>query len=668
MFKNEGPTNIEIKEINIDSHTAQLFAIKEKPFMISENITYTNGLSIKPGQVIFLELLIVIDYEGDIRASIFFEFAARNIIIYPLLMKGIPNEYGLTPIYVTGMKTDQLYKIPIEIKNPTVATFRIEEVKSSFEAEILKWPNGVNFSDKQLQGITEENFLIHANSKKVVFNIHFTHEMPVNIFDVIKINSNRETMAIPVLLQTTKSQINVYPASLNFGIISKDRRSLKAIPLSFFNESNKSVQILSISTEFDDKLIDFIPNTTNDFYKVDNHSVKPNSSAANIGHIILDTSRSNLSALLTKKGRRVKGIIIIRLNSETQSIIKVPYQYFIDDISIVYLPFKNFFHINRDTNLYNLKMYFKMDHEFEANFNATSEIPVVAKVRNDGQGVYCLNLSFKSVALIERPFFFVHIKSEAMLDSIPIHFYDDTVTLRISEIGWAAKFPYLIGNNFEHEIDIGVFGHNQPSSRTIELTNKNPYKVIVSEFRLSKDFPIRLKEAIPIYYNEVSHKELLSNTVETNKELKFTFRKASKSDIDKVYIKLLSGTKMLIDLDVPTNEVDRHSVDLMIELGDPYLRSNRSIIKLTLNFKVATGSVHLSPSLLRFEPAFPGMIQKKRIMSKSTFFDKVKLESVKIDESSIKAELLNEVISTKDRTELLEVVFNPSFLGNSVYF
>ena len=669
IFKNEGPTNIEIKEINIDSHVAQLFAIKEKPYLSAENIVYSNGLSIKPGQTIFLELLVVIDYEGDIRASVFFEFAAKNIVIYPLLLRGIPNEYAIKPIYKPNLQIGRHYRMPIEMKNPFNFSFKIGEIKSSFEEDILRWPNGTVFNDKELEGITTDNYTIPPDNRKLLLNIHFAKEIDTNIYDVIKINTVKDTLAIPVLLQVTKPQVRIFPAAFNFGVISKQRRTLKAISISIFNETSQSVQVLSISTEFDDKLIDFIPNPSNEFYKEQKHTLKANSPSHNIGHVILDSTKGNLNNLLTKRGRRIKGVMIIRISSEHQNIIKVPYQYFIDENAVVHVPLKNFFKVNKESNVYNLHLNYKVERDFDATYKPQIDFPVNAKIKKDNSGVYDLNLSFKSVAIVERPFLFAFVKSEGLLDSIPVHFYDDSVLFRIDEIGWAVKFPYLVGGDHVQEINLGVFGQNQPSSRTLEITNKNPYKIIVSEFHIdNKDYQIRLREIVPMYYNEVSQKELLNNTIETNKELRNINRKASKSDIDKVYIKLLTGTKILLDVDIPTSKVGNQTVEVKIELGDSYIRNRKSSIKLILNSKVVKGGIHFSPSLVRFEPSFPGIIQKKKIMSKSTFDEPVKVKSVELEVSTIKADLLTEEISTKDRTELFDIIFDPSLLGNSVIY
>ena len=55
-------------------------------------------------------------------------------------------------------------------------------------------------------------------------------------------------------------------------------------------------------------------------------------------------------------------------------------------------------------------------------------------------------------------------------------------------------------------------------------------------------------------------------------------------------------------------------------------------------------------------------------MSKSTFDEPVKVKSVELEVSTIKADLLTEEISTKDRTELFDIIFDPSLLGNSVIY
>lgn len=88
---------------------------------------------------------------------------------------------------------------------------------------------------------------------------------------------------------------------------------------------------------------------------------------------------------------------------------------------------------------------------------------------------------------------------------------------------------------------------------------------------------------------------------------------------------------------------------------------------MTINViaKCLKGYINITPSTIRFEPAFSGLFQSKILFGKSTFNNDISILSAESLDPRIIPELLTNSIKYNNRTELLRITFDPS-KGRSV--
>ena len=76
-------------------------------------------------------------------------------------------------------------------------------------------------------------------------------------------------------------------------------------------------------------------------------------------------------------------------------------------------------------------------------------------------------------------------------------------------------------------------------------------------------------------------------------------------------------------------------------------------------FKILKGNLNITPSIIRFETAFPGLFQQKIISSKSSYNFPVYIQSVTSRDARIQPVLLTDTIVSNNRTEIMKIIFDP---------
>jgi hypothetical protein len=91
-----------------------------------------------------------------------------------------------------------------------------------------------------------------------------------------------------------------------------------------------------------------------------------------------------------------------------------------------------------------------------------------------------------------------------------------------------------------------------------------------------------------------------------------------------------------------------------------FIYKNNINTSIYVTGKFMKGNLNLTPSLIRFEPAFPGLFQMKVISSKSSYNVPVEIKKIKsYDQRIIPIKLTNTIVS-HNRTEILRIIFDPS--------
>ena len=85
-----------------------------------------------------------------------------------------------------------------------------------------------------------------------------------------------------------------------------------------------------------------------------------------------------------------------------------------------------------------------------------------------------------------------------------------------------------------------------------------------------------------------------------------------------------------------------------------------------MRYATLIGNLTFTPSLIRFDPSFPGLIQKKIISARSTFNTTLKIKNFISDELSIIPVINNNYLLPNSREEIETITFDPSKINRGV--
>ena len=85
-----------------------------------------------------------------------------------------------------------------------------------------------------------------------------------------------------------------------------------------------------------------------------------------------------------------------------------------------------------------------------------------------------------------------------------------------------------------------------------------------------------------------------------------------------------------------------------------------------MRYATLIGNLTFTPNLIRFDPSFPGLIQKKTISARSTFNTTLKIKNFISDEPSIIPVINNNFLLPNSREEIATIIFDPSKINRGV--
>ena len=669
----------QIKIIPYDSYETQnINYIKYKNHSIKSYLPY----SIYPGTKFIFKLLILLDQIGIERGTLYIEFNNNNILMIPITLIGIANKYNILPIYYYNWRPGKLFSFPIKIYNPNKNIIFIKNVIHSFNNISVLWSNGVPVSNNSTL-ITTSMLQIQPNSTKNLIYLKFYSEVEGYEYGLLHLTIDKNKLLIPILINIDFSPLNFFPSFINFGVCDISHNSIfnirKLIPLKVTNNENYPLKISNVYLNYEEKFLQFY-NIYNDEYII----LKPHETIK-FGYLIfngkLDNYIKNLNEIeeIENLYKNNFGSIFIETNSTYKSMIEILYSYYLDYNSVLNIDNKisqikeqNFFKISIELNQpfgIELNRNYEQGEFIEFNLDeSVSGIYLNPNYMNDSHSIdIYFNISENSFSNFTRYYFFPLQISYRLYSLIPFKINNNNIDLLYCGYEKYNSFndcyssnknnlkKNILNNNYisYFNLDLGILTYNQLKDVSFYLINENDETININSIEI--DNPL-----ISIDFIEDSFFNVNNNKFDNNdwKKIKLSsiLRKKEYQIIfnNKKYIKIFDSSAVKFSLNILESIINEFSTNIIFEFSTKK--------KLNINIKgiALKGNLNLTPSIVRFEPSFPGLFLEDKIINiKSTYNHYLKIKSIESSNNKIIPELETNIIFPNDKRVLMKVHFNP---------
>ena len=677
-----------IRDIRSDIYQVQIFPYSSPILPDNKTDKYNVTRTISPKGTYAIELYVIIDYIKAILGTLYIEFNNKKVLLIPIKIKGSDNKYGLSPIYQIDAQLKKFLTIPIKIFNPSDKVLVIKKVVHPFKKINIVWPNGSSV-------ITNANlpsssmFQIQPNSSKNIIYLKYYSAMTSSEFGIIQIQVVDDAIIIPVLIKSILSPIITYPKIFNFGLCQIEANSKynirKIIPLNLINMGTENIKIGKVYLEYDNIFIQFHHNFNgNNVVIIPNEEIK-------YGYLIFE---ANLIPELEKKkrkllGRLQKGSIYIETNSTECPFIQVNYSFLPDIGNIEKIISGDVQKLPKHQNKFSFEIKVKYNapfgleklhqYKFGDNITLLYEKFVLIKTvnpKNDDQA-YNVNIFFEIEKLdifhFKRFFYVPLYLTFSLYSYIPIQLDNNDInivycgtkenSLSLSSclrtFGTTNMFDNLKNEshkmiNFRFSLGSTLFGIKK--QRFLFLINENSSPLHIRQINCDNELITLGFENIeylgngnsPIYdKNKLAG---LENVLLKNLKIK---NKSSKEPTS-IIIYPYSAIKFSINLNANIQDT------ISIKGKNTIVYNNNSKFIIDNTAQIYKGSFDIIQSSIKFEPAFPGLIQTIIIECQNTMEIPISIYSATCLDPRVVPSLLTHDILSDNKTKFLKIVFDPS--------
>ena len=698
--------NLIIKNIKTDLYQVKIF-----PFISNKNIEKNNHLnnnnlenltpsissylehSIYPQSTFIFQLLILLDHKTTIKGTLYIEFNEKKVLLIPIRLVGKDNRYRIKPLYYLNYQVRKLFYEPVTIFNPTSKTMIIKEIIHSFEKIRVYWPNGDIFNNNS-SSVIQSMLQIEPMSYKKIFFLKFYSTKIENEYGFIHIRNDKNVIVIPVLINVVNSPILTYPKFLNFGLCDVTPKSrnnfIRMIPLKVLNDGINYIKIGKVYIDYDELFLQFHQN-----FGGENIVMKPNEEVL-FGYVIFNANlEKNLEKKLIKRknffGKIIKKYIYIETNNTNAPLVEIEYSYLtyinneIQEISgnMQTVTSKNkTFSFTTNIKLKNPAKLRKYNtYQPGENITLYSDKYLTAKMPNPINDYQSYNsdiiIEIKNVSkFVNYHYYYLPLRLNNMLYSIvPVQIDNDDLTkIYCGGEETARTFPICRKNSKKENMIMTIVGPlNKKKIFYINFGNV-PQGVKRQKFIYlynRNEAPIPLNNIIIDHHNflvDFEGYEYFGNgdepqNIKYPKKGEILEKLQDEENNEPISFKIYPNTAAKFSLNLITNEstyINPKTNKNIIKGTTTFYYGKEYKIVLSLNATIYKGNINFSPVIYKFEPSFPGLYQKKIIYTKSSFNFPLKVLSVTSSDERIIPQNLTDKINPKNRTALIEVIFDPS--------
>ena len=420
-MKNTSERDIIILGIKSDLYQTIIILKKknlnESEYYINQKIGYPKILS--SGETILFQIVILIDLIEVIKGNIYIETNinnTKNVIIYPITIKGIENKYKIKPLYFHKWNKGKFFSSDITIYNPYSEKLIINEIINSFTSITLSFNNGY-----------KKDIEIPGKKYKKILTINLLKDFSKNEYGLLNFKTNKDNLVIPIIIKFDDILFNIFPSIFDFGIIKNFNKEIRVIPINITNNDKQKLLFKGIFLNNEEKNIGFIKKEK--IIYLDFNQTKT------IGYLYLNSSNVNYD-----ENKKIKGIFYLETNNKNNPIIELKYKFNFEKNENKNFILNNSLHIeNFDNNMYLHKMKFPNEIPLElitsnTNYeiiNITNFLKVNAWIKDNNIIVFRIKIG-KQFSTLNVKNYFIPLKT--IFNSfyiLPFTIYDNSVSVYI---------------------------------------------------------------------------------------------------------------------------------------------------------------------------------------------------------------------------------------------
>ena len=702
IYNPDTEDNLLIKDIKSDLYQVKIFPHLPEDYLESKEDAYSSintyfPYNIFPQSKFVFQLLILPDLIGEIKGNLYIKFNDKNVLIIPISITGVENEYKIKPIYNMNVQLFKQISIPIKIVNP--------DPKKILKIKDIIYPTNNNIRFELPNGIKKMNNIsminpseLHVDPNDSVNILHLKY-FPNKVgkeyeFIYLNINDNYDIM-IPILINVEHFELNLYPLFINYGICEVkqyDRKNfIKTVPLLIFNYGNRDIEIKRVFLDYKEQFIHFM--RIKEKEEENDKIIIPKNSHKKFGYLFFDGEYFLPKDKNYYKGKIKEGTVYIETNSTINPILGIDYFYMTDYNNVIKIKSGYIQNIENTEGkqVFSLEMLYKPPKGFKSDYN----------LQNDKLEIYTDN--FNNVKIYSKhKILRYEIGLKINCDKYERKYYYSPYIIndRLYTI-----FPFEVNNN---NVIIAMFNtkmHNFSLSSCINdknictlytlkkselkiynfyyfgsvsgeinrkeymyIINNNLYPFSISKIKTNNyDFTIDLENYFSINKNgskekyDLSLKGELKNLME-----KYTDQSENEEDNDNNEIDnddnnnldliLYPKTAMLLSINIKSdNKNESKTLNGEIHL---YINKTSEII-LVNQIRILMGDFSISPSNIKFGPGFLGITQSQQIFCTNTYEFTLNILSVSSSDSRLIPKLLTQKVKPGNKMAIIDILFDP---------
>ena len=693
--------NLLIKDIKSDLHQVKIF-----PYLPEDN-TKTKGsqsyiinsyfpYSIFPQSKFVFQLLILPDVAEKVTGNLYIKFNDKKVLIIPITIIGIENEYKIKPIYYMNWQINKKLILPIKITNPYKKHLLIlKDIIHSFQNINIEWPNGMKVSNNHTS-YSSSLFHIWPKDSKIILHLKYISKVVTNEYGFIHLKFDDNTIiVIPVLINVKNYSLNTFPGFINFGLcdLSPYNRQnfVKKVPLVVMNYGNEEVEIKRIYIDYEDKFLHF--HKINKKENAEKIIVKPNNHNL-FGYIIFDGEYAIDKDPIKYSGKIQRGSIYIETNSTVNPLLEIEYFYLTDYNKIIKIISGDVQNIKKNSD-YKFKILFKYEPPvgFQSTFRHFAHNMTIYREHNlqvnlskvyqknyyndklipEDNYLFRFNIEIKKLDSFYHRYIFIPFMIDPRLYVIfPIELDNNNIDLTFCNSN-SDKNSFLLCiqpyggferyNNFKiqyllisTQFHLGTITGEINQKKYFYLINDNLSPIQINSIEINnKNFLLDLEDYYSIDRNQMINPKYDYSLKGKLPEIIHKYQK-EKNNTSGLNITINPKTALLLSINIKTpNKKNKTLLE-----GDIFLTfNNKSGITISSKINVLIGDFSISPSNIKFEPAFPGLVQSKIIFCRNTFQIPLDIISVSSTDERIVPILLTKRIEPGNKMSVIEIYYKP---------
>ena len=681
--------NLLIRDIKSDLHQVKIFPYLSKDYIKTKGNSFSSinsyyPYSIFPQSKFVFQLLILPDIADKVSGNLYIKFNDKKVLIIPITIIGLENEYKIKPIYYMNWQINKKLILPIKITNPSKKKLLIiKDIIHSFKKISLEWPNGMKVSNNYTSFIPSMLHIWPKDSKNILFIKYFSEKV-TNEYGFIHLKTDDDDLiVIPVLINVKNYSLNTFPGFINFGLCDlaayNRKNFVKMVPLLVMNYGNEDVEVKRIYLDYDDKFIHFHKK-----FKNQNKIIIKKNSHNQFGYILFDGEYAVDKDENKFIGKIQRGSVLIETNSTIDPLLEIEYFYLTDYNKIIKIVSGDVQNITRKNKqfTFDLLVKFRPPPNFVSSLGHLVENSIIykesyynaqlVKITKEDQESYLLTIHFDMkklenfyhryvyVPLAIGPKIYTIFPIEIDNNNINLifcNYYSDEASLPLCIKPYGGfnkynvfKMQYLLISTQFH---FGSIDGEINRKKYLFIINDNLSPVIINNIKSSNNyFTLDFENSYSINNNntilnfDYFKKEVIQVKKDSNQCVNY-------QDLN---YEIQPKTALLLSLNIMTKNKNNKT---LLE-GDIYLSfNNNSGITISNKVNILIGDFSISPSNIKFEPAFPGLVQSKIIFCKNTYKLSLDIISVTSNDNRIIPILLTKKVEPELKTPIIKILFKP---------